>query len=112
MTRIFSPGRVVGGLAAVVAVAGLTVGLAQSSQAGGPTCRGQAATIVGDADRDVIDGTPGRDVIVSLGGNDEIDRERRTRQRHAQRRCRHPMTSDGEQGTDTCINGEHVEECE
>ena len=36
------------------------------------TCHGQAATITGTEDRDVILGTPGPDVIVGLGGNDTI----------------------------------------
>ncbi|MCB2223497.1 MAG: SpoIID/LytB domain-containing protein [Actinobacteria bacterium] len=37
-----------------------------------PTCRGQAATIVGTDGDDVLTGTNGPDVIVALGGNDII----------------------------------------
>ncbi len=37
------------------------------------TCNGIAATIVGTAMDDDIDGTPGADVIVGLGGNDRIN---------------------------------------
>jgi Ca2+-binding RTX toxin-like protein len=44
-----------------------------STAAGGVSCRGKAATIVGDSNRDEIDGTPGRDVIHARGGNDEVD---------------------------------------
>jgi Ca2+-binding RTX toxin-like protein len=39
---------------------------------GGPTCFGRAATKVGTAGRDEIDGTAHTDVIVTRGGNDEI----------------------------------------
>jgi hypothetical protein len=37
-----------------------------------PTCRGQAATIVGTSGADTLIGTAGPDVIVGLGGNDTI----------------------------------------
>ena len=37
-----------------------------------PTCRGQAATIVGTSGADTLTGTSGPDVIVGLGGNDTI----------------------------------------
>jgi hypothetical protein len=37
-----------------------------------PTCKGQRATIVGTARKDVLTGAPGRDVIVGLGGNDKL----------------------------------------
>ena len=38
----------------------------------GPRCFGEAATIVGSEENDVLTGTPERDVIVGLGGNDRI----------------------------------------
>jgi uncharacterized repeat protein (TIGR01451 family) len=45
-------------------------------RAGGVSCRGKAATIVGTAGDDrgasALVGTSGRDVIVALGGNDEV----------------------------------------
>ncbi|MDQ4027623.1 MAG: hypothetical protein M3214_06165 [Actinomycetota bacterium] len=44
-----------------------------STAAGGVSCGGEAATMVGDSNRDEIDGTPGRDVIHARGGNDEVD---------------------------------------
>lgn len=37
-----------------------------------PTCFGEIATIVGDDGDNIIEGTPERDVIVALAGNDEI----------------------------------------
>lgn len=40
--------------------------------AGGPTCDGLPATIVGTPGRDTIEGTSGPDVIVAKGGNDVI----------------------------------------
>lgn len=73
-TRTASLARLVGGGATVAAVATLAiVGLTTSSDAGGATCRGQAATIVGTDGRDVINAGPGRDVIAARGGNDDID---------------------------------------
>lgn len=41
-------------------------------QAGGVTCAGQTATIVGTAGNDTLNGTAGNDVIAGLGGNDKI----------------------------------------
>ena len=38
-----------------------------------PTCKGQTATLVGDAAADVLTGTSGRDVITGLEGNDRIN---------------------------------------
>lgn len=40
------------------------------ARAGGPTCAGEPATIVGTDGRDVLTGTPGPDVIVGRAGND------------------------------------------
>lgn len=37
------------------------------------TCQGEAATIVGTNDADVLQGTEGRDVIAGLGGDDRIN---------------------------------------
>jgi hypothetical protein len=37
-----------------------------------PTCRGEAATILGTASNNVINGTAGRDVIAALGGADTV----------------------------------------
>ncbi|MFN3215736.1 MAG: calcium-binding protein [Acidimicrobiales bacterium] len=54
-------------LAAVVAAFQAGPAPAQSMQ-----CRGQSATIVGTPGNDRIKGTPGRDVIVTMGGNDRI----------------------------------------
>jgi len=42
-------------------------------QPGEPTCYGQQATITGNDRGNRIDGTPGDDVIVGLGGFDRID---------------------------------------
>jgi hypothetical protein len=39
---------------------------------GGPTCKGQPATIVGTNGSDVRTASPGRDVIAGLGGNDTL----------------------------------------
>jgi Ca2+-binding RTX toxin-like protein len=39
------------------------------------TCNGVAATIVGSSGSDDIEGTPGRDVIATLGGDDKIRAE-------------------------------------
>jgi Ca2+-binding RTX toxin-like protein len=44
-----------------------------STAAGGVSCGGEAATMVGDSNHDEIDGTPRRDVIHARGGNDEVD---------------------------------------
>jgi Ca2+-binding RTX toxin-like protein len=43
-----------------------------AAPAGGTTCDGQVATIVGTDGADVLTGTPGRDVIAALGGNDTL----------------------------------------
>ncbi len=48
------------------------VGLALDSAPPVPTCFGVPATIVGSEGRDVIRGTNGNDVIVTLGGNDLV----------------------------------------
>jgi Ca2+-binding RTX toxin-like protein len=37
-----------------------------------PTCKGQTATVYGDASNNVLIGTPGRDVIAGVEGNDRI----------------------------------------
>lgn len=59
-TRTGTLARLVGGSTAVAAIALLaTFGLTHTSDAGGATCRGQAATIVGTDGRDVIDAGPG-----------------------------------------------------
>ena len=42
------------------------------AMAGGPTCQGAAATIVGDNDSETINGTNGDDVIVAGGGSDLV----------------------------------------
>lgn len=56
------------------AVAGLLLlVLLPSSAAAASTCFGQAATIVGTSDDDVLEGTNGSDVIDGLEGNDLID---------------------------------------
>jgi hypothetical protein len=39
---------------------------------GGPTCKGQPATIVGTGGGDVRVASPGRDVIATLGGSDSV----------------------------------------
>lgn len=45
---------------------------AEPAVAGGPTCAGKPATIVGTKRKDVLVGTKGRDVIVGRGGRDLI----------------------------------------
>jgi Ca2+-binding RTX toxin-like protein len=40
--------------------------------AGGATCKGNRATIVGTSGNDVRSGTPGRDVMVGLAGSDRL----------------------------------------
>ena len=40
--------------------------------AGGATCKGNRATIIGTSGNDVRSGTPGRDVMVGQGGNDRL----------------------------------------
>ena len=53
---------------------GYTAGTAGQAEAGGQArCKGVAATIVGTAGGDDIDGTRGRDVIVGRGGSDDIE---------------------------------------
>jgi Ca2+-binding RTX toxin-like protein len=57
-----------GGLVLVLALtAGSATGAGRSR-----TCFGKSPTIVGTQQRDSIRGTPGRDVIIALGGNDGI----------------------------------------
>jgi Ca2+-binding RTX toxin-like protein len=43
------------------------------ASAGTPQCHGRAATIVGTAGADEINGTPGNDVIVARGGADDVE---------------------------------------
>ncbi len=71
-------------LAALVALLGLAVlaalfgvvpggtGPEAELSAGGPTCEGLPATIVGTDRNDTLDGTPGPDVIVAKSGNDLV----------------------------------------
>ena len=58
--------------AAVIGAGLLTVSDADPVSATGPTCGGLTATIVGDANDNIIDGTPGNDVIVSGAGDDVV----------------------------------------
>ena len=56
-----------------LAAAALTAtGTPAATAAAPPTCHGQAATIVGTNASEFLGGTPHRDVIVALGGNDRI----------------------------------------
>ena len=75
---------------AVLAAAALTIAattaVAAPASAAAPTCFGQRATIVGTGGDDDLHGTKGRDVIVALGGHDEV--EGRERQRPDLRRPR------------------------
>ncbi len=57
---------------ATVGVGDVPQGIAITPALTGPTCEGQAATIVGTAGADRLFGTAGPDVIVGLGGNDGI----------------------------------------
>jgi Ca2+-binding RTX toxin-like protein len=71
-----SDGRPVMAIAAfsiVALLSALFLTSGTSTAAGGVSCGGEAATIVGGSERDEIDGTPGRDVIHARGGNDEVD---------------------------------------
>lgn len=58
-------------IAAPVAVLA-THSLASAAPAGGPTCQGLRASIVGTPGDDFLRGTAGRDVIVGLAGNDTL----------------------------------------
>ena len=60
-------------LVLVVALAGTVAGVGAPAAAAEPTCFGEAATIVGTPDSDVLVGTSGPDVIVGLGGDDVIE---------------------------------------
>ena len=63
-------------LVSVVACGALLGGSVLGSPAAArrkPRCFGKTATIVGSARGDTVSGTPGDDVIVSLGGSDTID---------------------------------------
>lgn len=60
-------------LVVVCALAASTLAATSGAGAAGPTCNGEAATIVGTSGPDVLRGTPGRDVIVGLGGADVIN---------------------------------------
>ena len=63
------------GLAVLAALFGISGGRDDPEAglaAAGPTCDGLRATIVGTQRKDVIEGTPGPDVIVAKGGNDVI----------------------------------------
>lgn len=57
----------------VALLSGLLLTNETSTAAGGVSCGGEAATMVGDSNNDEIDGSPGRDVIHARGGNDEVD---------------------------------------
>lgn len=92
-----------------------------------PYCAGHRATIVGTANRDVLSGTDGADVIASLGGRDRI-----TLGRGDDTACggrgrdrigggpgddlllggRHDDVVDGGPGTDECRGAETVLRCE
>lgn len=47
------------------------------------TCEGQKATIVGTEGNDVVKLTPGRDVVVTLGGDDRVYNPADTEQNHS-----------------------------
>ena len=77
------PHRTLAARLAGIAVAGITM-LAfcpPMALAGEPTCFGRVATILGDEGRERIEGTPGSDVSIGLGGRDIIFRRRRRRLR-------------------------------
>jgi Ca2+-binding RTX toxin-like protein len=59
--------------ASVLTAPALLVLASTSAVAGGVTCQGHHATIVGTTHQDVLHGTPGDDVIVGLAGRDTID---------------------------------------
>lgn len=59
--------------ASVLTAPALLVLASTSAVAGGVTCHGHRATIVGTTHKDVLHGTPGDDVIVGLAGRDTID---------------------------------------
>src|SRR6266481_5453651 len=48
-----------------------------------PTCGGEKATIVGTDGNDVIQLTPGHDVVVALGGDDRVFNPADTEQNHS-----------------------------
>lgn len=57
----------------VAATTSFGLGVAPSQGAAAPTCAGRVATIVGNANANELEGTPGPDVIVGRGGNDDIE---------------------------------------
>jgi Ca2+-binding RTX toxin-like protein len=60
-------------IAGLLAVAYSVFATRSAAAAAQPTCRGVTATIVGTSGPDKVEGTAGRDVIVTKGGGDDVE---------------------------------------